>query len=748
MEHPPHSPSTYNVLHNMVEGDHNDMEQPEEEYYEDEEYDEMDYHHTHHKHKHDEKKVVFESFDFNDCESVMWKKVVFVFIKVVLCISHFLKYSFSLFQHQFRRYFQGKGKFWTAGRVTTTWKWILTISTGLLIAFTGAFVQILTESVVEWKWESLNKLMEQANPAGAFFSLQFFCLFFALIAGGLCWREPAAAGSGIPEIKAFLNGVDIKGVIRLPVLVAKVVGMCFSVAAGLPLGKEGPMIHAGAIIGGVISQGNTVSIGYDTSWNIFQDLRNDYTKRDYVTYGAAAGVAAAFRAPIGGILFTLEEGASFWSTNTTFRAFICAVVTQLTMGVIFPEQATSSAGMFALGQFDNLFDGRSNFFVYELPLFIGMGIVGGILGALFNHLNKMMSLYRMKNLNAFKWKRMVELCSITLLMSFISFILPVCWQVCTPRPTPQSFNTRQEIDLMANLVSFQCDEEHYNQLASLYFASGDNAMRQLFHFREVNGVGLSSLTSGPLILFFIPYFLIASITSGVMAPAGLFVPTLLGGAAYGRLIGHWMNVAFPGHVADAGTYALIGAAAILGGMARMTIAGCVIVLEACGNISYLLPLMVTFAAARYTGNAINHPMYDMQIHLKGMPFLEGSLHSLGMLNYHPISHIMAQPVITLNEIEKVRRVMEVLNTTTHNGFPVVNKDGRLRGLILRKTLCTLLKLKAYSTPTDAPKQHDGGIVLAQASSVGFDTIERPYPNYPDVKAVKLADKELVRRFFF
>lgn len=176
----------------------------------------------------------------------------------------------------------------------------------------------------------------------------------------------------------------------------------------------------------------------------------------------------------------------------------------------------------------------------------------------------------------------------------------------------------------------------------------------------------------------------------------------------------------------------------------MTIAGCVIMLEACGNITYLLPLMVTFAASRYAGNAINEPMYDMQIHLKEMPFLEGSLHSLGMLNYHPISKIMGQPVITLNEIEKVRRVMDILTNTSHNGFPVVSKDGRLRGLILRKTLCTLLKLKAYSTPApEAGKTSDGGIVLAQAATVFFDTLERSYPNYPDVKAIKLSEREMV-----
>jgi len=562
------------------------------------------------------------------------------------------------------------------------------------------------------------------------------------MAGGLCWREPAAAGSGIPEIKAFLNGVNLSYVVRMPVLVAKVLGMCFSCSAGLPLGKEGPMIHAGSIIGGAVSQGNTISFGFDTSWNIFQDLRNDHTKRDYITFGAAAGVAAAFKAPIGGILLTLEEGASFWSNSVTFRSFICAVITQLTINLLFPKDSVSSSGMFAFGLFENFYDGKSNYSIYELPIFAAIGCAGGALGALFNYFNKLMTLYRKKHLNAYKWKRMVELCSITLMMSFISFILPLCWQVCTPIPEVDTFTTQQEEELLLKLVQFQCEPGYYNQLASLYFTSGDTAMRQLYHFRENDGYGLSSFTTGPLILFFIPYFLLASITSGVMAPAGLFVPTFLSGAALGRLIGHWLNTLFPGYVADSGTYALIGAAAILGGVARMTIAGCVIVLEACGNLTYLLPLMLTFAVARYAGNAINEPMYDMQIHLKEMPFLEGSLHSLGLLNYQPISKIMATGVVTLNEIEKVKRVMEVLSTTSHNGFPVVGRDGRLRGLILRKTLCGLLKYKAYSTPISATKNADGGIPLAQAATFFFDTLEKHYPNYPDVRAIKLIDKEM------
>lgn len=602
---------------------------------------------------------------------------------------------------------------------------------------------VFTEVLTGWKFESCYQLMDTKKFGAAFFAYQFFSMFFALCAGVMCWKEPAAAGSGIPEIKAYLNGVNLNNVVRMPVLVAKVLGMCFSCSAGLPLGKEGPMIHAGSIIGAAVSQGNTISCGYDTSWNIFQDLRNDYTKRDFVTFGAAAGVAAAFRSPIGGILFTLEEGASFWSTATTFRAFICAVITQLTVGLLFPEKATSSEEMFAFGLFENLYDGRANFSVYELPIFILIGCIGGVVGALFNHINEHVSLYRKKNINAFKWKRLVELVLVTLAMSFISFILPLCWQQCTPVPETAPYNTVQEISLLNHLVRFQCDEGEYNQLASLYFTSGDGAMRQLFHFRETDGEGQNSFTSGPLILFFIPYFLMAAITSGIMCPAGLFVPTLLAGAALGRLFGHWLNVAFPSYVADSGTYALIGAAAVLGGMARMTIAGCIIILEACGNITYLLPLMVTFASSRYVGNAINESMYDMQIHLKEMPFLEGSLHSLGMLNYHPISEIMAAHVVTLAEVEKVHKVMEILQKTNHNGFPVVNKDGRLRGLILRKTLCTLLKNKSYSTPAPDGVLPDGGIQLVPASTVSYEFMERVYPNFPDIKAVKLSDTEQV-----
>ena len=65
---------------------------------------------------------------------------------------------------------------------------------------------------------------------------------------------PVAAGSGIPQIKCFLNGVKVPRVIRLKALVVKFVGIVLAVVGGLAVGKEGPMVHAGAVLAGGLSQ--------------------------------------------------------------------------------------------------------------------------------------------------------------------------------------------------------------------------------------------------------------------------------------------------------------------------------------------------------------------------------------------------------------------------------------------------------------------------------------------------------------
>lgn len=414
--------------------------------------------------------------------------------------------------------------------------------------------------------------------------------------------------------------------------------------------------------------------------------------------------------------------------------------------------------LFSLGDFNS--GEASNFSIWELSLFVIVGCLGGMIGAVFNAANEHITLWRMRRVNHSKLFRFMEALCVCVAVTTISFLVPLLWGKCTDLPTDMQDWTNQEKKLVESLVPFRCiPGKQYNEVASLMFTEADTAIKQLLHFRESGASGdIQTFSSGALLMFFIPYIIMAAVTYGIAVPSGLFVPSLLSGAAFGRLVGHLLHRLDPtnGLFADSGTYALIGAAAVLGGMARMTISLTVILLEATGDMQYVLPLMLAVMAARFTGNVFNEGLYDIHIHLKNIPFLEADVPAIAERHEIVAGQVMSTEVKCLRPVERVGVVYDLLRGYNHNTFPIVDTrsgGGTLYGTASRHVLCTLIHQRAFGSPhvlldfndesgggggvDDEPRHfrqqqqpHLGPTRLSPL--VSWERIERAYPHYPTI----------------
>lgn len=179
----------------------------------------------------------------------------------------------------------------------------------ILAAIVGSiafFIVFLVQTLSAFKWTTTDEYWHRGEYLNAFLVTLIFTTALALVAASLTLYAPQSAGSGIPHVKSYLNGNKLIGILRPRTLVAKVIGISCCVAIGLPVGREGPMVHAAACAASITAK----AVAYCLRGKIGREhggFNNDYHRRNFVSMGAAAGVAAAFRAPIGGILFSLEE---------------------------------------------------------------------------------------------------------------------------------------------------------------------------------------------------------------------------------------------------------------------------------------------------------------------------------------------------------------------------------------------------------------------------------------------------------
>ena len=138
------------------------------------------------------------------------------------------------------------------------------------------------------------------------------------------------------------------------------------------------------------------------------------------------GVAAAFGAPVGGVLFSLEEGASFWNQELTWRTLFCSMISTFTLNFFLSGTIPggewgqlSEPGLISFGSFEN--QAQPGYTLIQIPFFLLLGVFGGLSGALFNFLNKHLTIWRGKILKGIHYRVFIEVLVVTFVTVIVGY---------------------------------------------------------------------------------------------------------------------------------------------------------------------------------------------------------------------------------------------------------------------------------------------------------------------------------------
>jgi len=232
------------------------------------------------------------------------------------------------------------------------YSWFAYLITGLGCGLAAFIVDFIVEELVMLKWELSQHVMHSSSLHSGMLVFVTLSVLFGTTSAALCvYLGPGAIASGLAELMAYMNGVNYPNFLTYSTLFVKIFALGLSVAAGLCVGKEGPLAHIGAIIG--------IATLY-LPINFFKKFRTESTKRELACAGAAAGVSAAFAAPIGGTLFMYEttRPSTFWSFELTWKIFFCSSISTFVLNIFScikqgEDISITNAGLIKFGSYDS-----------------------------------------------------------------------------------------------------------------------------------------------------------------------------------------------------------------------------------------------------------------------------------------------------------------------------------------------------------------------------------------------------------
>jgi len=183
-----------------------------------------------------------------------------------------------------------------------------------------------------------------------------------------------------------------------------------------------------------------------------------------------------------------------------------------------------------------------------------------------------------------------------------------------------------------------------------------------------------------LALLAVAKILTTSLTIGSGGSGGIFFPGLYIGAASGGFAGVLFHSLFPGVTAGSGAYALVGMGAVFAGMTQAPLTAIIMLFEMTMDYRIILPLMLACGVSSLLASTISgETIYTMKLVRRGINIKAGK--DVNVMRSIKVAEAMSTRVNVVRDDMTIGEVIPIMQETRHNGFPVVDHGGHLKGII-------------------------------------------------------------------
>lgn len=397
---------------------------------------------------------------------------------------------------------------------------------------------------------------------------------------------------------------------------ASLIASSVTIGFGGSVGAEGPIVFTGAAIGSNIGQ------AFRLSPKILMIL---------VGCGAAAGIAGIFRAPIAGMLFTLEV-LMIDLTGATVMPLLIASISGATVAYVLEGYNS-----------EFFFSQSEPFLTNRIPYTILLGIFCGFVSLYFTRwCFRMESFFRKMQ---HKW---MKICTGGAILAILIFLFPPLYG------------------------------EGYDAINRLLMGDVQSVVNGSVFYLDRDNVWVIAAVIGAIVLMKV---FATSATNGAGGVGGTFAPSLFVGALTGFLFAYVFNILDFGVTLSVKNFTLIGMAGVMAGVMHAPLMAIFLTAEMTGGYDLFLPLLIVSTLAYMTIRIFEpYSIYTMRLAKHGDLLTHHKDKAvLTMLN---IDSIIEKDFKKVSPEMSLKQMVDTIAASTRNLFPVVDDNGNLLGVVL------------------------------------------------------------------